>query len=368
MVNILLIYEKMSPSVRLCAYEQLKWLAENYYIQFTAVHTNKLTNRIINECNILILVRGSMWKEKKIVDYMKSLNKYVIYVLDDDILNVPSNSLMYKYYNQPIIKSRIITIMKKSDMLITPSMKIKEKYKLFFNKSEIIHEPCVNFSFVKQDEKKNKAIRIGFAASVDRSIDSAILLEKIIDMLFEKYGNRIEIEIMGAKPEFIKSKNIKYISYIECYNKYQYILSERKWDIGLAPLPKGGFYECKYCNKYIEYGRNAIVGIFSNVPSYKGVIRHGENGYLCDNDEVSWVNAISELVENESRLKYMKKNVMEDINCHFLIDVVSKNYYEILPKLKYNNEKKSRALLKAIWILDIFIRALEYIIRKLTVI
>ena len=53
---------------------------------------------------------------------MKKLGKKIIYVIDDDLLEVPFYSKSYQYFATPSIKKNIKKLIQISDMLVSPSV------------------------------------------------------------------------------------------------------------------------------------------------------------------------------------------------------------------------------------------------------
>ena len=137
---------------------------------------------------------------------------------------------------------------------------------------------------------------------------------------------------MGAHPEFVDKLGLKHLPYQDGYDAYTAYMAKCNWDIGLAPMPLSEFHRCKYFNKYIEYASFGIAGIYTNCEPYIYGIRDHENGLLVNNTTEEWVNAISELIENEKLRKQISKTCLREANEIYPLDILSEDYYEKITK------------------------------------
>jgi processive 1,2-diacylglycerol beta-glucosyltransferase len=74
-----------------------------------------------------------------------------------------------------------------------------------------------------------------------------------------------------------------------------------RWDLGIAPLVDTPFNRCKSDLKFLDYAAAGVAGIFSRVTPYAATIRHGENGWLVDNDAEAWQAALVTLLGDDAR-------------------------------------------------------------------
>ncbi|WP_455717123.1 hypothetical protein, partial [Anaerosporobacter sp.] len=253
-------------------------------------------------------------------------------------------------------------IMEYCDAFVSPSDKLIEKYGRIFAKTIRIDEPCW---LAENCEKVNEKIKIGFAGSIDRATDVDSILTETIKTLIDKFGDKVIFEFMGAKPKIVEEMNLTYYPYEDSYEEYKKVLSSLQWVIGLAPLPDTPFHKSKYYNKYIEYGSNKIIGVYSNIEPYSHVIKNQINGLLCDNNTQDWVNKISLLIENPKIVNDILNNVTKDISENYNIKSVTDNLIEQLVELR---EYKAPGRLKIflIWfkLKSQFMRVYEYIKRS----
>lgn len=363
MVNVLLLYDVFIPSVRLCAYEQLKYLHSKQMINFASRNAKEVTPNELNDSDVIFLVRSSTYLESMLARKLKDANKYLVYVLDDDLLEIYEGSNTSRYFNSSIIKERILTIMGYCDALLSPSKRLLNKYGNKFNKSIYIDEPafqcCSEKGFIQDD-----VIRIGFAGSIDRTSDIDELLYDAILFIQKKYKDKVQFEFMGAKPKIVDTLNLKHYPYEDDYDKYKEVMSNLHWHIGLAPMPNTDFHKSKYFNKYIEYGSYNIVGIYTNMEPYNNVIKDNYNGILCSNTTDDWIEKISWCIENISEVEKISKNVYADIKTHYSIETISKELLNQLRELlSHEANNKVKCNLYLIKAFSYVVRVYEYLLR-----
>ena len=346
MTNALLLYNRLIPSVRLCAYSQLNYLSELGKINFQHCEVRKITTSQIKDNDVVIMVRSDSYLEEALAKIFKNAGKYLVYILDDDLLNIPEGLSSSKHYRSAEVKTRITSIMAICDCLLSPSKKILEKYGDSFRKVGLIEEPALGYKALIQ-KSNSHPIKIGFAGSTDRSADIDQILADTIKAISEKYKDKVQIEFFGAKPDLIKDLGLNYFPYEDSYEDYQNKMWELNWDIGLAPMPDTEFHRFKHYNKYIEYCAQGIIGIYSNVYPYVEVIKNGENGFLCNNSKNDWVEKISYCIDNSDKLDRVRKQIKIEAEGIFSVKQVSEIFIKAVPELL--DYKSSTIVPDSIW-------------------
>lgn len=317
MTHVLLLCPNMIPSIILCGHSQLECLSMNGTIEYKWCRSGKVTDKLASWADTVFFVRSDSWLDVRLAEKLKDTGKYLIYVLDDDLLNVPDYIDSAKYYNRPEMQKNIRDVMAFCDCLLSPSKKLLEKYGESFSLTARIEEP----SLVQRDTDKEYAfpLKIGFAGSIDRSRDIDELLTNAVGKLLQNYGDKISVEFFGARPEMVDKFGLKHIPYCDSYEDYLNTMRTLDWDIGLAPMPKTDFHSCKHYNKFIEYIGHGIAGVYSDVVPYNQVIRDGENGLICGNTEEEWYAALSRLIEDESLRKKISDNCLTEARESFTV-------------------------------------------------
>ena len=323
-MNVLVVSTTFIPSVLLCGHCQLEYLEKQGKLNYKFSISHFINSRNVDWADIIVFLRSDSDIDAYVSKMAKKAGKKLIYVMDDDLLNVPSYLSSAPYYLLPSTQHNIRTIMSNCDTFLTPSPVLLEKYGKNFKYCFNIAEPSLNRINKKEDNEK---VKIGFAGSIDRAQDLNEILEDAITQIVDKYGDSIEIEIMGAKPDFVDKLGLKHLPYQDGYDAYTAYMAKCNWDIGLAPMPLTEFHRCKYFNKYVEYASFGIAGIYTNCEPYIYGIRDRENGLLVNNTTEKWVNAISELIENEKLRKAISAECLKEANEIYALDILAEDYF-----------------------------------------
>ena len=82
-------------------------------------------------------------------------------------------------------------------------------------------------------------------------------------------------------------------------NFVDWLISEQKWHIGLAPLIDNPFNRCKSYIKFLDYAAMEIPTICSISNAYSQIVEHGVNGLLVEKKSAyDWYKAICSLLDN----------------------------------------------------------------------
>lgn len=321
MTHVLMLCPALIPSAILCGHSQLEWLGQKGVIEYRLSTSDRVTSKLLSWADVVFFVRSDSMLEARLAKELKKKGRYLIYVLDDDLLNIPEYIDSAEFYNSRDTQENIREVMSACDCLLSPSVRLREKYGGFFSRTVNIEEPSL------AERGKNRVsgnqVKIGFAGSIDRSQDIDDLLTEAIKKLIQNYGDRISVEFFGARPEMADKYGLKHIPYCNSYEEYLQTMESLDWDIGLAPMPNTEFHACKHYNKFAEYIGYGIVGVYSDVEPYRRVIRNGENGLLCGNTKEEWYAALVSLVEDESFRKKLSENCLEEARERFTVEATA---------------------------------------------
>lgn len=295
--RVLLVYRAMLPSIRLCGHCQLESLAKRGIIEYKAVQEMNLSAADMNWAEVVVLGRLDSWYEFQIARRFRRSGRYVIYILDDDLLNISPDVSSAAFYAQPEVRENILGMIALSDALLTPSPLLAEKYARDGRVALMTEEPALDpVPYAPHDP--SSPVKIGFAGSIDRKGDLDRLLREALLRVRDRYGERVRFEFFGAKPGFIPALNARHIPYCDSYDVYRKTLDACAWDIGLAPLAASEFNACKHYNKFCEYAAAGIVGIYSDCMPYTRIPDRTLYGRFCSNTPEDWYDAICALIED----------------------------------------------------------------------
>lgn len=302
-----MLYELLSPTV-----EIIGDIMKDFYSRFGGnikiVNILDVTEKDIKSVDVVISVRGETPLMLGCLEYARAQGKKRIFFLDDDLKDIPKN--MHRY---PKRKKWLIKCIKTCELLLTTNQLIAEEYKEFLEEKRTV---IVNSS-VKEREINNilyeqkDIIKIVYAAGEKHVVFFEKYIRPIMDTLYNKYEKKLEFYFIGVNPCFT---NEKYRKQIHCipgmsFEQYTEYMKTERFDIGLAPLESNHFTARKYFNKFIEYAKDGICGIYSDCMPYQLVVKNCGNGYTAANNPGDWYRVINRAIENhEERIKCIENS------------------------------------------------------------
>lgn len=323
MSNILLIKDSEGASS-----DEFFQIMQRYAVRNVSecclLHTRKVTLKHLAVADVIICIRGATPYMHFILKLARVLNKKIVYFLDDALKDIPNDSFMY-----PNRKQWHIKCVEKSDVLLTTNIFIAEDYKKVVPniRTAIIHT-AVNE--IKPYMQHDDGIKIVYAASEWHINNYNDMIAPIIGKLLEL--DNIEIYLVGFKPIGIHNNRIHVVPKM-CFKDYQNFMNDHNFDIGLAPLEKSYFSERKYFNKFIEYTRYGICGIYSDTYPYRFVVKNEENGILVSNEPNEWLYAIQKLIDDKQLRSTCVKKAQEYLLTEHSDEVIFTNLEKDIPEI-----------------------------------
>ena len=309
-IRVLFIYRRLTPSVLLCGYVQLEYLQREGKLEFRAVQEMRMHNSDMEWADIVILGRTDSWYELKLAEGLKRNGKPLLYILDDDLLNIPAELESAKYYLLDETQRNIKRMLQLSDGIISPSALLLKQYASNGRMPIQIEEPAVIPTEYKSHRDRD-VVKVGFAGSADRTGDVVKLLKEALTRIKRMYGDRVQFEFFGSEPDFAGDIDARCIPYCDSYMEYKKTLNSLEWDIGLAPLPETRFHACKHYNKFCEYASAGIISVLSEVYPYTLTKRYGGCAVYCRNRTEDWVHALEALIDDGENRERMRRTITE---------------------------------------------------------
>lgn len=373
-LHVLLIYRKMIPSIRLCGHCQMEYMARQGTVEYRPIQEMKLKSSDLDWADVALLGRLDSWYECQLSKKLHESGRYLIYIIDDDLLNVPSEISSASYYNQPNVQRNIRTMIELSDAILSPSPILLNKYAVGGKHAVQIEEPAIDL-VPYRPHNLDGPVKIGFAGSIDRTGDLETILEDPLKAIKQKYTDKVQFEFFGAIPAFANELDAKCIPYCNSYDEYRSILNKLEWDIGLAPMLDTPFHSCKHYNKFVEYAAAGVIGLYSNVMPYSRLKPLGlDLALLVDPEPDSWFEILCSLIDNQADLERRRRLVIQYAAKKMSIPVAAETLLKQLLKLPIGYSTKKRVFCmistaKMLAVLDrvchvIYSRVTKWLIKK----
>lgn len=332
-VNILVECPSLIPSVRLGVLEPLKPLESQGKCIVRFLETIHITKKDIAWCDIFICVRGFEYVSMKAAKAAKLAGRFVIYFLDDDLLNIPEGVGSKDYFSDQDQKSALINIIGFSDVIWCVNSLIGKKYSVFGNGRWVLERVPVTLFPIQSS--KDGVINILYSGSTDHTSVIQEYISPVVQKLCEEFREMITFTFIGADPGLHGYHNVRYIKFFDNYEDYNHFISKSRFHIGLAPIRNTEFYQCKYYNKFIEYGKIGAVGLYTDCLPYRLVIRNNQNGFLCQNTFESWYTTLKRVINDSDLRKQCTNAAYNDLLNNFSYDRVGTQLLEDIPELEF---------------------------------
>lgn len=321
MINVLIEGISHIPSYDLTVKDFARY-AQVLPISIRAKLTRNIGPQDIAWCDILVCVRPSNPLSASLAEKAYRRGRKIIVTLDDDLLN--HNSDQHHIFDS-LMKESLKRVFRISSSFITTSKYLGEKYKEFFGIDYVLLDTVFESKDIRKPIQKGRIIKIVYAAASSHISFFNKLIVPIIDKLYDKYQDKISMTLIGPQ---INPNDYKLD--IECITsmpmmEYQEYMKTHHFDIGIAPLIDIEICRSKYFNKFIEYSKNNIFGIYSNQLPYTAVIVNEVNGLLAEETPESWyINICRAIDDDELRNKGVSTAQQQLVSNYNLNSIVNR--------------------------------------------
>lgn len=289
----------------------------------------------IQWCDILICVRGSEVLTEQIVSEVKRHGRLVFYFLDDDLLHLPEDSLSRAYFDYGENQKALQNIIGQSDGLWGVNEEIRKIYlPLCGVQRWICTRVPIHLREMASYHAAQYPVKILYAGSKDHQNMVREILAPAVQKVIERCGEAVDFTFVGPDPQITGFAQVHYHTFFDNYKQYRAFVENGNYQIGLAPVRLGRFYQCKYYNKFVEYTSIGAVGIYTDSPLYSQIVKHGENGFLSRNKPEDWSELIIQFVEQPELRQSCFQNAAGLLLAQFRPEVVSEELLRQIPELR----------------------------------
>lgn len=334
MARILVEFEKTDSTTEL-AKKSYKRIFDYVGVDSVFKTVYEISADDLSSCDLYWAIRPTSMRSLSIARAVKESGKFYIVDYDDDLLNLPS-ILTWRKKNAYKCITIADVVLGVNPCLVDEYAKIAEKHR-----GIVLNTPVLKNELLDPFVPKAK-INFVYAAGRDHELFFEQLFFPILGTLLEKYHNEVHFTFIGVKP------NLKKIGYQECFSfidlmpldKYNEYMATHRFNVGLAPLEDTNFNNHKYFNKFIEYSKLGMLGLFSNCKPYTYAVNNN-NGYLIDNIPELWFMCMENLINSRETIYEKSIIAQKYLYDNFSIESISSCLSEQLPEIfDYISEKQ----------------------------
>ncbi len=259
---------------------------------------------------------------KKVVEWARASSKFVIYEIDDLLIQLPTEHPEHSYYE----KARIgmIDAMAQADAVIVSSRELVQ----------VIRKHNLNTWYLpnylddqiwdlttKTKFRDSEKVIFGYMGGITKTHlpDLDMIVSVLIKML-NKYPDKFYLRFWGlVHPELLEHPNVEYIEEsFPNYSEFAQYFIKQECDVFIAPLRDNVFNRCKSSIKFLEYSALGVPGIYSMLPPYATDVVHGTNGFLASNPK-QWEECLIRLLSDRKLRSRMGQEARQTVIQHKLL-------------------------------------------------
>ena len=128
--------------------------------------------------------------------------------------------------------------------------------------------------------------------------------------------SRVEVHVPGGSPWL----------HIEAYPHF---LKSLCCDIGIAPIAKTKFNDCRSALKWKEYSALKMATVATDYGPYARAIEHGVTGLLVEGKD-DWLKQLSSLIEDDVQRRAMAHNAYRAVKQKYNLDYIVDHWLEVM--------------------------------------
>ncbi|MBW2306283.1 MAG: glycosyltransferase [Deltaproteobacteria bacterium] len=280
--------------------------------------------------DVLIVQRDAVSDEDmayNLLEHCHATGMKAVYESDDDLFHLSPTHLDADHYEHTARAAYIYSA--HADRCIVSTAYLRDRM-LDINKNiSLIQNLLDERIWIKSSEPRSSPlepssiIRILYMGTVTHDEDLSIV-EEAIRQLLNEYGERLCFDVIGVVPSNKRSKWFNHIQLPAAIsNSYPrfvgWLLSQRRWNIGIAPLVDTEFNRCKSYIKYLDYAALGLASVFSETGPYLEVVKQNKTGLICKNTTEEWYAALKKLInDHELRVNIQRTSYRDLISRYTL--------------------------------------------------
>jgi glycosyltransferase involved in cell wall biosynthesis len=256
------------------------------------------------------------------VDWARASSKFVIYEIDDLLIQLPIEHPEYSYYEKA--RTGMIDAMAQADAVIVSSRELVQvirKHNLnTWHLPNYLDDQIWDLSTNTQSRDSEK-VTFGYMGGITKTHmpDLDMIVSVLIKML-NKFPDKFYLRFWGlVHPELLGHPNVEYIEEsFPDYSEFAQYFIKQECDAFIAPLRDNVFNRCKSSIKFLEYSALGVPGIYSMLPPYANDVVHGTNGFLASNSK-QWEECLIRLLSDHKLRSRMGQEARRMVIQHKLL-------------------------------------------------
>jgi len=268
---------------------------------------------VLTTADVIVIQRFFPRKETQaFIDHLFTLNKPIIYEVDDFLTNIPDSNPNHAVGNPNA--AYIHGLVRRCTAVSVSTGELKRHFEQY--NENIFVLPNLLDDGLWQTPSPDSGARplvVSYTGTITHATDIA-LLEEVLERIAAAHPGEVSFTFMGCATERLsRLPGFTFIPFETTYETYARKLQQIPIDIALVPLEDNPFNRCKSNVKWLEYSACGVAGIYADLTPYNTTIEHGNTGLLVGNDPQQWFNAIDLLIKNPELRRSIAANARRKV-------------------------------------------------------
>ncbi|MFB0515827.1 MAG: glycosyltransferase [Candidatus Neomarinimicrobiota bacterium] len=291
---------------------------------------------IIDDFDVVVFQREDRPEMLEALRYAQARGQRTIYEIDDNLLELPPEHPIYRYFRQAKIRQTILEFLRMVDVVTVSTEGLKEALGDYNPSITVLANQLDETLFQMKEPLPpgNDPIRIGYAGGMTHGADFQQVVPAL-KRIQKEYRNKVKLVFFWHLPEeFEDDPTVEYLKGHKNYQDYARVLTEANLAIGLAPLQSNRFNDCKSDIKYLEYASQGIAGVYSKIAPYSNSVKDGETGLLVDGaDPDQWYSKVKFLIDHPDELQRVRVQAQDYVRRERTLGVLARGWYELFSRV-----------------------------------
>jgi glycosyltransferase involved in cell wall biosynthesis len=283
--------------------------------------------------NAEVVVVERMWQPatvtlaaaEELMARVRARGARLVYTLDDNLLDLEPWSAIYPSVTATQ-KMVVRLLAREADGVVVSTEPLRERLLRLNDRVTVIPNAVDEQLFRLAEPRPTRhddRVVIGIMGTFSHEGDVMMILQALREVL-RRHRGRVSLQVVGAIGDRTLLRALEGLSVevLDDGRPYEYdafvgwMLDRLRWDIALAPLEQTVFTRCKSDLKFLDYGALGVAGIYSRVTPYVESVRHGETGWLADNQPEAWREALETLIADRDLRRGIAQRAREHVAAH----------------------------------------------------
>ncbi len=308
------------------------------------------TDKVVRESDVVFLGRAGGQHIVAMMETLKGIGKKAVYDLDDNLFNISPLSPHYKDFGiMPVefdtdagkrylwqqgvmgfdvhhnrkMRKFFIDIIRAAACITVTTEPLAKIYRRMNDNVRVIPNALEFSSWEKPPIVwERDEVRLLYTGAANHQEDWLFVCP-VLEELQREYP-KLKIVLMGHDwkniPNGLDYKRVETHGW-EDIEAYKYKLQTLCCDIGIAPISKIEFNDCRSSIKWLEYSALKMATVATNYGPYKRDCKDGVNALLVE-EKPEWKSALVKLIEDVPYRKALAAQALKDCKRDYDLDYV----------------------------------------------